>query len=549
MVNSHWLEEILQKLIDRKADPVVLNTGKSTSGEFHMGIFRELLICDSLGRLFAKRDTNWDFYLILDDFDPAKRFPGYIPKEYEKYIGIPFSDIPCPDNDCESYAYHYAMNLINTFDDFGIDPKIIWSSKLYQSPEMKDAIRIALKNVELIRKILKKYIAPTLREEEAEDYLIEMEERWPATVVCEKCGKLQAKVEGRIQPNRITSFNPAADRIAYSCPACGYKGDTTIDKARIKLTWRIDWPAKWFILCVTCEPAGKDHTVKGGAYDTGLEICKKVYEYEGPVKVSYEWIRFGEADMKTSRGITFTPREFLRICFPEAFRYLILRTHPSKHISFRPELLVQLIDEYDRFERIYYGLEDADEEEKLETKFLYPLCQIKEVASEIPKRLPYRFAIIFSQLKDLLTEEKVLEKAADVVKKNYQMGEVTDEIMKNIQTTLQRAKNWTKSYAPPEFVLDIPKEVAYEIKEKLDDKQREGLRLLAKILQAEQLDEEGLQNRIFTLAKKELGIGAKKMFRAVYLALIGKKFGPRLAPFLLSLERSWVIERLLNAAN
>ncbi|MFX0067543.1 MAG: lysine--tRNA ligase [Candidatus Hodarchaeota archaeon] len=549
MVYSHWLEEISQKLIDRKADPVVLNTGKSTSGEFHIGIFRELLICDSLGRLLTKRDTNWDFYLIMDDFDAAKRFPSYIPKEFAKYIGIPFSNIPCPDNDCESYAYHYAMNLINTFDDYGIDPKIIWSSKLYESPEMKDAIRIALKNVELIRKILKKYIAPTLREEEVEDYLIEMEERWPATVICEKCGRLQSEVEGRIQPNRITSFDPATDRVTYTCPACGYEEDTTISKARIKLTWRIDWPAKWFIYCVTCEPAGKDHTVKGGAYDTGLEICQKVYKYEGPVKVEYEWIRFGEADMKTSRGITFTPREFLRICFPEVFRYLILRTHPSRHISFRPELLVQLIDEYDRFERIYYDLEEADEEEKNEAKFLYPLCQIEEVSSEIPKRLPYRFAIIFSQLKNLLTDEKVLEKAIEVVKKSYQISEVTDEVLKTIQMTLQRAENWTKSYGPPEFLLDIPKEITNEIRGSLSDKQREGLRLLAKTLQTEDLDEETLQNRVFTLGKKEVGIGAKKMFQAIYLALIGKKFGPRLAPFLLSLERSWVIERLLDAAD
>lgn len=549
MAYLHWLEEILQELIDRKADPVVLNTGKSTSGETHIGIFRELLICDCLGRLLEKMDSNWRFYFIADDFDAAKHFPSYVPKDFDHYIGTPFSDIPCPEDHCESYGHHYAMNLIGTFDDFGIDPRIIWASKLYDSAEMKEAVRIALKNVEPIRKILKKYVAPTLREEEVEDYLIEMEERWPATVVCEKCGKLQAKTEGRIQPNRITSFDPATDKITYSCPACGYEGETTIAKARIKLTWRIDWPAKWFILRVTCEPAGKDHTVKGGAYDTGLEICQKVYRFEGPLKVGYEWVRFGETDMKTHRGITFTPREFLRICSPEVLRYLILRTHPSKHISFRPRLLVQLVDEYDRFEKIYYNLEEADEEEKREIKFLYPLCQVNETSSEIPKRLPYRFAVMFSQLENLLTKEKILEKATEVVKKTYQISEVTDEITRSIKMTLQRAEDWTKSYAPPQFLLNIPKEVTNEIKQKLSDKQRKGLKLLAKTFQDGDLDEEELQNKVFTLGKEELGIGAKKMFQAVYLALIGKKFGPRLAPFLLALERSWVIKRLLDAAN
>jgi lysyl-tRNA synthetase class I len=34
------------------------------------------------------------------------------------------------------------------------------------------------------------------------------------------------------------------------------------------------------------------------------------------------------------------------------------------------------------------------------------------------------------------------------------------------------------------------------------------------------------------------------MFEAIYMVILGKKFGPRLGPFLLLLDREWLLERL-----
>ncbi|MHA1238336.1 MAG: lysine--tRNA ligase [Candidatus Odinarchaeia archaeon] len=546
---KHWLEKIIEEILSRHDETVVISTGKSISGRVHIGIFRELLIADGLSRLLNERGIKHKFYFFVDDYDPAKHFPDYIPKDYEKYIGMPFCDIPDPEGCCKSYAEHYAKELIDTFKDFGLSPEIVWTSELYRTPRMKNAIRRILKNVDKVREILVRNVGKTLSGDDFKEYETEIRKRWPVSVVCEKCGKLQAKVEGKIVPNRVISYNEETDEVAYTCPNCGYSGVVKVDNARLKLTWRVDWPTKWYLYKVSCEPAGKDHMVKGGAYETGIEISQEIFNFPGPVQVGYEWLRFGEFDMKTHKGIIFTPQEYLSIGPPEALRYLILKTDPAKHISFRPELLPQLIDEYEKFERIYYNMENADEGEYEEVKFLYPLCQVKEVKEELPKRLPYRFAVIITQLKGLLSDEKIKAKAQEVLKKLFKTDMLSEEDLKNIEIVLKRAENWVKKYAPENFKIEIPTKLNEDLKARLSNEQKIGLLKLANLLETEDLDEETLQNRIFRIGKEELKISPKKMFQAVYYALIGKPFGPRLAPFIMSLDKKWVIKRLKEAAN
>ena len=42
-----------------------------------------------------------------------------------------------------------------------------------------------------------------------------------------------------------------------------------------KLTWRVEWAARWKIFNVTCEPFGKDHAASGGSYDVSSIISKE----------------------------------------------------------------------------------------------------------------------------------------------------------------------------------------------------------------------------------------------------------------------------------
>ncbi|MFO7795996.1 MAG: lysine--tRNA ligase [Promethearchaeati archaeon] len=559
----HWLLDIIKKIEKRNPEKITLATGKTPSGHIHIGILREIIICDSLRRVFEEKNNEVRSYLFLDSLDAAKRFPEYIKKSFQKkHIGKPFCFIPCPFDDCgcESYAFHFGNELVSTFNDFGIDNKIIWTHELYRTNEMIEKIKIALNNTEKIKQILKKFILPTLDEEKKDQFLETQKDWMPVMAVCRKCHKIQARDnDGTIIPNRIISYDKNNEQITYKCPACGFEEVLSIYEGNLKLNWRVDWPAKWAIFKTTCEPAGKDHCVKGGSYDTGLEICQDIFGYKGPIKVPYEWLRLGERDMKTSKGIVFTPKNYLKIADPEIFRTLILRTNPMKHISFRIEELPQYHDYFEKMENIYYSLEEAESKEEVDYyNFMYPLTKIDEIPKEKKNRLSFNLLIFLSQIQNILSFDKIYEKAKEIMIENKFENIINKNQFKKL---LEKTKNWieeikkiieeeqdkkTKRRIQQKITLfSIPEEISLDLKKQLEENQKKGIKYLREyLLQTEDLDADKIQNKIFSIAKDQLNMPPKKLFQAIYKILIGKKYGPRLGPFLKMLDKDWLIERL-----
>ena len=245
-------------------------------------------------------------------------------------------------------------------------------------------------------------------------------------------------IDGSIIPNRVLSYFKEKGEVSYECPACNHKGKVSIYSGKLKLNWRIDWPAKWTIFNTTCEPAGKDHSVKGGAYDTGLELCREIYGYLGPVKVPYEWIRLGERDMKTSKGIVFTPKKYLEIADPEVFRTFILRTNPMKHISFRIEELPQYYDYYERMEEEYFSKEKKEEDLEY-LRYIYPLSQIDKVPNRKGIKIPLKLLIFLSQVRNILSVEKMYEKAKEAtILENLEESITIDEF----KILIDKTTNW-----------------------------------------------------------------------------------------------------------
>lgn len=560
---AHWLEEIVDKISERNVQKITLSTGKTPSGHIHIGILREILICDALRRIFEEKGDKVEALLFLDDLDAAKRFPEYIDKNFqEKHLGKPFALIPCPIKECgcKSYAYHFGNELISTFPDFGIKIRAIWTHELYKKKEMQEKIRITLENTKLIKDILKKYILPTLDEVKKKQF-IEMLKNWmPVMAICEKCNKIQFRdTNGSIKPNRVLEYNKNKKSVVYECSACGNYNEISIYNGNLKLNWRIDWPAKWALFKTTCEPAGKDHCVKGGSYDTGLELCQKVFGYEGPIKVPYEWLRLGDRDMKTSKGIVFTPEKYLEIADPELYRMLILRTNPMKHISLRIEELPQYFDYYERMENIYYDLEKTEsEEERKFFRYMYPLTKINGVPIEKPHKIPLKLLIFLSQIQNILSMEDLYNKTKSVSEiKDFEeifsiedfkdILQRTEKWVKQVKKTIENEKNNTvKKYILQRISLfEIPDKMDKNLLNKLDEKQINGIKKLRNFLiENEKVDGDLIQNKIFKIAKEDLNIAPKKLFEAIYLIILGKKFGPRLGSFLSLLDKNWLLERL-----
>ncbi|MFW9788477.1 MAG: lysine--tRNA ligase [Candidatus Thorarchaeota archaeon] len=541
----HWIQDIVSEVLERNPDQYLIVTGKSMSGSVHAGFMKEVIIADVIKRELQKIGKIAKTVFIADDFDPIRAFPPSLTLSPDEYMGVPYSDAPDPNGCCESLAAHWTNELVETFPEFGVDPEVVSQTKLYETKEMLEAVRICLNHTETIREILIEYVARDFDEKQKAEYIESMKTWYPATVVCPECGRLQSGGKGSIVPNRVTSYNPESDEVSYKCAHCGHSATVKLDKIRLKLSWRVDWPAKWYVMKTTCEPAGKDHAVKGGSYDTGLEMSRRVFGWAGPVKVPFEWVRLGGRDMGTSRGYVFTPREWLNIAPAELFRYMILRTDPEKANNVQTDLIPDLVDIYESFEREYYGLDDVDSEKQELAKILYPLTEVRTLSEEYIPKLPFKFAVITSQLQEILSEEAILQRCYDVLKKQYNLSAIPPLAKSLIPTRLTRALNWAEEFGSERDRVAVPDSVPKEIIDTLTDADRDFLRQFVDVLKGDPLDDEELQGKVFETAR-EVGLKDKRAFVVLYRILISRKSGPRLGGFLNLLGNEWVLKRVMS---
>lgn len=539
----HWIRDVVNRVLERDVDTYLISSGKSPSGSIHIGIVRELIICDVIKRELKRMGKKARTVFVVDDFDPLRALPPSTSLPLETWIGVPYSDIPDEFGCCDSFGDHWANELIETFPAFGVDPDIVWAHKLYETPEMIDVVRTCLRETKTIRKIMVEFVAGDFEEGQSEEYTTSMKDWYPASVVCPECGRLQSGVKGQISPNRITGYNPKTDTVTFECKACGTSGEFPLTEVRVKLVWRVDWPAKWYVLGVTCEPAGKDHAVKGGSYDTGLEVSRRVFKWPGPVKVAYEWVRIGGRDMSTSEGIVFTPRSWMEVAPPELYRYLMLKTDLSRAINIQPDRIPDLIDEYDRFERVYYGIEDATDDKRELARLLYPLCVTGPLHEQYIPKLSFRFAVMTSQMIDLLGMSAVMSRCEQVLKRQYGLRVVPPEAKALIPARLNMAKNWALEFGSESDRIEVTESVPKEVIESLTADDKKFLLAMLSVLDGNELDDETLQGQVFEQAR-EAGLKEKRAFVVMYRVLTSRKYGPRLGSFLNLLGYDWVAKRI-----
>ncbi|MHA1906252.1 MAG: lysine--tRNA ligase [Candidatus Thorarchaeota archaeon] len=539
----HWIRDLVDEVLERETDEYIISSGKSMSGDVHAGFMKEIVIGDVLKRELLDMGKKAKTMLVIDDFDPIRAFPPSMKLDPDKYMGVPYSDAPDLSGCCESLGAHRANDLMETFPEFGADPEVVWQSKMYETKEMMDAVRICLEHTETIREILIEYVARDFDETQKADYINSMKEWYPVSVICPICGRIQSGGKGSIVPNRVTSYNIDSGEVSYTCAHCGHSETAALDKLRVKLSWRVDWPAKWHVLNVTCEPAGKDHAVKGGSYDTGLEMSRKVFGEPGPVKVPFEWVRLAGRDMGTSKGVVFTPRAWLNVAPPELFRYMVIKTDVDRANNIQTGLIPDLVDIYESFERSYYDLEEVDDEKRELAKFLYPLTEARPVSDEYIPKLPFKFAIVTAQLQTVIDHDTILQRCYDVMKKQYDLTEVSQESKDLIPTRLERALGWVKEFGSERDIVKVPDKVPEEIVSTLTDDDKNFLSQLVQEFQKGTLDDDGIQSAIFNIAR-EVDLKPKRAFLVLYRILISRKSGPRLGPFINTLGPDWVSNRI-----
>src|SRR3954464_2290907 len=100
-----WLNTIIDEAIAHKPEgEVIVESGISPSGSYHLGYLREILICDAITLELKDKGKSARHVHFVDDQDAFRKVPKDLPNNYEEYLGKPLCDIPAPDGSGEFYA-------------------------------------------------------------------------------------------------------------------------------------------------------------------------------------------------------------------------------------------------------------------------------------------------------------------------------------------------------------------------------------------------------------------------------------------------------------
>jgi lysyl-tRNA synthetase class 1 len=523
-----WADELAASAVGRQ----VVNDSKTPSGTVHVGSLRGPVVVDTIARALRDAGVEVELRYGVDDLDPMDAQALLTPDAIERSMGVPLAHVPDPAGVCHaSYARHFAGVFIETFDGLGIRPDTYyWMSEVYGSGAMDRYIRAALDAAATIREIYRRVANVNHADE------------WhPLFVICESCGRIGTTI--------VTGWD--GERVHYECRAdlvewatgCGHSGDVSPFGGRAKLPYNVDWAAKWDLFGVTIEPAGKDLSTKGGSRDRSDAIAREVFGNEPPLNVPYEFLNIRGKKMSTSKGLGASATRVAEVIPPEQLRLLFLRPGPNTAIEFDPDgtdAVPRLFDESDRLAAATAGREvrgelPADLERLVAECLVEPDADVRAAAAAY--RPAFSHLALLEQVPGVDPVERVTaEKGAAL----------TDRELAIVDERRAAARAWLEAYAPESARIAVQPELPDAAAE-LDEAQRTYLATLRPALEAAAWDGEAVQAAIFGTAK-ESGLPFGRAFAALYLAFLGRTSGPRAGWLLAALDRSFVLDRLHDAA-
>lgn len=512
MADIHWADKAAQELIDREdKDKYVLASGITPSGVVHIGNFREVITTDLVAKALKNKGKKVRFIYSWDDFDVFRKVPKNMPQQDLLKTFLRKSIVDVPDTfDCkhESYADHNEKQFELSLPAVGIKPEFLYQSKMYRACKYAKEMSFVLKNVEKIKVILNKY--------RTED----LDSSWtPVSVFCEKCGK---------DTTRVTNFD-GKFMLSYECE-CGFSDSFDLRKKGVaKLSWRIDWPMRWNYEKVDFEPGGKDHSSPGGSYDTGKELVRALWNREPPLYVMYDFIilKGVGGKMSSSSGNVTDLSDVLEIYTPEVLRWMFASSRPNAEFAISFDLdVLGVYEEFAKCEQTYFGvLENMNEKEKESSNRSYELSMLK-IPEKIPSQITFRHLVNYVQLFN---------------------GDI-DRVIKELKDKSVHAKavcawNWVQKYAPDDMQFVIQDSVSDEIKNSISEDLKNAIRLVNKSFSYKQFDETSLFNEFYEICNS-CKVSNKDFFKVMYLVLIAKERGPKLAMLMLAADKKKVIELL-----
>ena len=517
--STHWADITADKIIREKGDKELYTcaSGITPSGTVHIGNFREIITVELVVRALREKGKNVRFIYSWDDYDVFRKVPKNMPEpeKLEKFLRFPITLVPDTTGRAENYARGNEKAVEDILPAVGVHPEYLYQAARYRAGYYAEDIKHALEHRDEIRSILNEYRTEPLPES-----------WWPVAVFSSFTNKDTTTVLGWDGEYGLTYRDDELDKTE------------TIDirnTPNTKLPWRIDWPMRWVKEGVDFEPGGKDHLTEGGSYDTAKSVVK-LFGAEAPVTMRYDFVRLKGKGGKisSSGGEVADLYDVLEIYPPEIVRYLFVGTRPSSEFAISFDLdVLKIYEDYDNTERIYFGLLPVNEKRREKEKRIYELSQVddRKIPSEPGYQIPFRHLCNYLQIYGG-DKEKVLER----------LDGITESQKERRRVRLSCAWAGLEKYAPEEFCFSLsgPDSLYDASKE-----ERSAIRELAGFV-ADHLDgstEKEFSEYIYRTASDN-GMENADFFRLIYMVLIGKEKGPKLAGFLKACGSEKVLEIL-----
>lgn len=514
--SQYWLDIEVDKILKAKpAGEITVASGHSPSGKYHVGTIREIITANAIDftlRQAGRASTHIDF---VDDFDVLRKIPADLPREFEQYLGMPLYAAPSP-REGYSYADYYLEMITESCQQLGVHPELLRSHTYYQAGKFIPYIEQVLENLEQVKEIIQRVSNRQLPE------------GWvPVQLLSD---------DDFLNTWTFKNWDKQNRTIIYA-DEYGAEGelDYVSQPGRVKMDWRLDWPARWHLLGVDVEPFGRDHAARGGSYDTGKELVETIFSGQPPHPIAYEFINIAGQNKKMSKsaGDTVTVSDALDIMPPEVLRYFVIKSRPNKKLFFDPgEGLYKLIDEYSKLKHQYARTGNCEFKEA----YLFATQVNRDsYESEMIANIPFNHLVTVYQAAagDVALAHGLLKRTG------YETEQLHDFSV--LEREFEFIHAWLERYAPESVKFELQEELPDV---ELSEKQKAFLRELADALATNpELDAETVHQIIHELRENHT-LQPHDAFQAIYRILLGQDSGPKAGWYLTTIDKDWLVRRL-----
>ena len=271
-----WLDKVARDVIEREEklgrhnSTLRVESGLGASGIPHLGTFADGARAWGIKMALTNAGARAEYIAFSDDKDGLRKVPSGLPTTLQKYIGHPVSNIPDPFDCHESYGQHMSMLLLDSLDKTGIQYTAMSGAQAYKQGLFNRQIEKILENADRVGKIIEE----TLGQEKYTEVL-------PYFPICASCG--------RIYTTKALRYDPASHIVTYACEGmqlrgeqlkgCGHRGEVDVRSGEGKLSWKVEFAARWSALKINYEAYGKDLTESVRAND---RIMEEILEEPAP---------------------------------------------------------------------------------------------------------------------------------------------------------------------------------------------------------------------------------------------------------------------------